>query len=258
MTTVCHQGGHVVGVGRHERERGHRPAAAREHLDRADAERVNDGVYVVRLDRGRMIDPVVFAAAAAEAARVIGDHGAVREVRSHRTEAAGVHRLADHEQRWASVRGGQRAVDIVGDVDLGGLKHVRLRHGRVDSLRVQNSSDAEPKARQRPAKDPYAGILTCGNKGRPDRRSVTGRHPLVANVSWRCGVFQTFFTTDDLSCIDPNPSTLQSMSWPSTLSTRRMLRTLVPDLMGVGLPLTLRFLVRLPCRRQPGRCQPRP
>jgi hypothetical protein len=136
---VRHQGGHVAGAGRHERERVHRPATAREHLDRADTERLNDGVYVVRLDRGRMIDPVVFAAAAAEAARVIGDHGAVGEVRSQRTEAAGVHRLADHEQRWASVSGGQRAVDVVDDIDLGGFKHVRLRHDNVDSLRVQNS-----------------------------------------------------------------------------------------------------------------------
>lgn len=59
---MCHQGGHVVGVCRHERERGHRAAAAREHLDRANAERLDNGVDIVRLDRGRIVDPAVFAA----------------------------------------------------------------------------------------------------------------------------------------------------------------------------------------------------
>ena len=78
---------------------------------------------------GVVVDPAVLAGAAAEAARVVGDDGAVGEVRRQRAEAAGVHRLADHEQRRASVGGGQRAVDVVGDVDLGGFKHVRRRHG---------------------------------------------------------------------------------------------------------------------------------
>ena len=77
---VCHQRGHVVGVGRHERERGHRAATAGEHLDRANAERLDHGVHVVRLDGGRVVDPAVLAGAAAEAARVVGDHGAVGEV----------------------------------------------------------------------------------------------------------------------------------------------------------------------------------
>ena len=77
---MCHQGGHVVGVGRHERERGHRAATAGEHLDRADAECFDHGVHVVRLEGGGVVDPAVFAGAAAEAARVVGDHGAVGEV----------------------------------------------------------------------------------------------------------------------------------------------------------------------------------
>ena len=81
---VSHQRGHVVGVGGHEGERGHRTAAAGEHLDRADPERLDYGVHVLRLDRGRMVDPAVFAGAAAEAARVIGDHGAVREAATPR------------------------------------------------------------------------------------------------------------------------------------------------------------------------------
>jgi hypothetical protein len=122
---VGHQGCYVVGIGRHECERGHRAATAREHLDGAGAERLDDGVYVVRLDCGRVVDPAVLADAAAEAAWVIGDHGTVREVRRQRVEAAGGHRLADHEQRWASVDGGQRATDVVGDLGLGGFEHVR-------------------------------------------------------------------------------------------------------------------------------------
>ena len=94
---VGHQGGHVVGIGRHERERGHRSATTREHLEGAGSERLDDGMDVVRLDRGRVVDPAVLADAAAETARVIGDHGPVREVRRQRVEAAGSHRLADHE-----------------------------------------------------------------------------------------------------------------------------------------------------------------
>src|SRR5207247_5249943 len=97
---VGHQGRYVVGIGRHERERRHRAATAREHLDGAGAERLDDGVYVVRLDRGIVIDPAVLADAATKAARVIGDHGPVREVRRQRLEAAGGHRLADPGQRW--------------------------------------------------------------------------------------------------------------------------------------------------------------
>jgi hypothetical protein len=90
----------------YERERGHRAPTAREHLDRASGERLDDRVHVVRLDRRRIVDPTVSADAAAEAARVIGDHGAVGEVRRQCAEAAGVHRLTDHDQRWASVGGG--------------------------------------------------------------------------------------------------------------------------------------------------------
>jgi hypothetical protein len=114
----------------HEREGGHGAPAAREHLGRAGAERLDDGVHILGLDRGRMVDPAVSAGAAAEAARVIRDHRAVGEVRHQRAEAAGVHGLSDHEQRRASVRGGERAVDVIGDVRLGGLEHVHRRHWR--------------------------------------------------------------------------------------------------------------------------------
>src|SRR5215467_5096272 len=57
----------------------------------------DNGVHIVCLDGGRVVDPAVFADATAEAAWVIGDHGAVGEVRRQRTEAAGVHGLGDHE-----------------------------------------------------------------------------------------------------------------------------------------------------------------
>ncbi len=135
-----HQGRHVVRIGRHERECGHRAATAREHLDWAGVECLDKAMYVVRLDRGRMVDPAVLADAAAEAARVIGDHGPVREVRCQRGEAAGVHRLADHEQRWASVGGGQRATDVVGNVGPVGFERVHSRHDSFDRSRVENSS----------------------------------------------------------------------------------------------------------------------
>ena len=92
---------------------------------------LDDGVHVVRLDRGRMVDPAVLAGAAAEAARVIPDHGAVGEMRRQGGEATGVHGLTDHEQRWPSVGGGQRPIHVIGDVDLGGFKHVHGRHGSV-------------------------------------------------------------------------------------------------------------------------------
>jgi len=103
---VCHEGDHVVRVCRDERESGHRPTAAREHLDRANAEGLHNGVHVIRLDRGRVVDPAVFAGAAANSARVVGDHGSLREMRRQRIEAAGGHGLADHEQRWAPVGAG--------------------------------------------------------------------------------------------------------------------------------------------------------
>jgi hypothetical protein len=78
---VGDQRGHVVGVGRHERERGHRTAAAGEHLHRADPERSDHRVHVFGLDLGHVVQPVVLADTAAEPAWVVGDHGAVREVR---------------------------------------------------------------------------------------------------------------------------------------------------------------------------------
>ena len=74
------------------------------------------------LDGGRVVGPAVVARAAAEAARVVGDDGAVREMRRQRAEAARVHRLADHQQRRAAVRGGQRAADVVDDLGAGCLE----------------------------------------------------------------------------------------------------------------------------------------
>ena len=142
---VRHQGGHVAGVGRHERERSHGTPAAGEHLNGPGAECLDDGVNVVCLDRGRIVDPAVSASAAAEAARVIGDHGAVGEVRGQRAKAAGGHGLTDHEQRWTSVGGGQRAVNVIGDVGPGRFKCVCGGHGVSDHSRGEKSS-----LRQRP------------------------------------------------------------------------------------------------------------
>ena len=183
---VRHQGAHVVGMGRHERERGHRAPTAREHLDRAGAERLDDGVHVVRLDRGRMVDPAVLADAAAEAARVIPDHGAVGEVRRQRGEATGVHGLTDHEQRWASVGGGQRPVDVIGDVGLGGLKHVCRRHDGVDRSRIENSSALGTKGRRdrRARGRPLSPLAIGPRHPRADARTRTG-DPFITRLPRR-------------------------------------------------------------------------
>jgi len=88
-----------------------------------------------------VVGPAVAAGAAAEAARVIRDHGAVGEVRRERAESARVHRLTDHEQRRAAVRGRQRAADVVGDLRPAGVEHVRRRrHVAFDRSRAENSS----------------------------------------------------------------------------------------------------------------------
>ena len=119
-----------------------RAPAAREHVHRTGAERLDHRVQIARLDRRRVVFPAVSANAAAEPARVIGDNGAVGKVRGQSIEATGGHRLTDHEQRQTSVRGWQRAAHVVGDVRLDRLEYVRLyrHHGPVDLARVENSS----------------------------------------------------------------------------------------------------------------------
>ena len=135
-----HEGGYIAGMCRHERERRHSAPTAGEHLDRADPERLDDGVHIIGLDGGRVVDAAVLAGAATEAARVIGDHGAIREMRGQGGEAAGLHGLSDHEQRRASVGAGWRSVDVVGDVDLGRLEHVCGCHAGFDLSFVKKSS----------------------------------------------------------------------------------------------------------------------
>jgi hypothetical protein len=137
---VGNQRRHVVGMRGDERERGHRAAAAREQLDRPGTERLDHGMDVLRLDRRVVIDAAVRAHAAAEAARVVGDHGPVREVRRQRGEAGGVHRLADQEQGRASVGGRQRAADVVGNGRPGGVERVCGRHASFDGSRIEKSS----------------------------------------------------------------------------------------------------------------------
>src|ERR1039457_2497655 len=84
-----------------------------EHLDRADAESPDDSVHIVCMDGRHVVNSAIFAHAATETARVMGDHGAVGEVRCQRAKTAGVHRLPEHEHRWTTVGGGQRALDVV-------------------------------------------------------------------------------------------------------------------------------------------------
>src|SRR5205807_10390227 len=62
--------------------------------------------------------------------------------------------LADHEQRWASVGGGQRATDVVDDVGLWGFEHVRRRHSCVHSC-AENSPGPAPRP------EPALPMVTC-------------------------------------------------------------------------------------------------
>jgi hypothetical protein len=125
---MCHQGGDILGIGRHEGEGGHGTAAAREQLYLPDAQRLDDRVHVVRLNCRVMVDAAVLAGAAAEAARVVRDDGAVRKEGGQRGEAAGLHRLPDHEQRRAPVRRRHGAVEVVGEIGVGRLEHLGGRH----------------------------------------------------------------------------------------------------------------------------------
>src|SRR5690606_1767022 len=91
----------------------------------------------------------------------------------------------------------------------------------------------------------------AGRDRRADRADAAGdgaaavaRHPpadaLRGVTLAGARVLQAFLTTLDFSRMRPKPSTRQSMSCPSTGSTRRMSRTLVPALMPEALPLTFR------------------
>ncbi len=133
------QRGHVSRIPRHDRERGDRSAAAGEHLDRPGPECPDDGVHVVGLGLRRVVDPPVPAGAAAEPARVVGDHGPLGEARGERGEAGGVHGMPDHEQRRGSVRGRQRPVNVVHEIRAVRPDRVSL-HTRADRPRTGNSS----------------------------------------------------------------------------------------------------------------------
>ena len=60
-------------------------------------------VHVVGLLLGGVVGAAVLARAPAEAARVVGDDGAVGEVRARASKSAGVHGLGD-QQQWRAAR----------------------------------------------------------------------------------------------------------------------------------------------------------
>jgi hypothetical protein len=128
-----HQRRDVAGVRRHQRERRHGAAAAGEHLDRTGAELLDHAVHILGLDGRRVVDPAIFARAAPDSARVVGDHRAIREVRRQRREAGGVHRLPDHEQRGPAVRRRQRAAHVIDDLGVRSdqLAGLHMSHRRV-------------------------------------------------------------------------------------------------------------------------------
>src|SRR5690606_35367679 len=99
----------------------------------------SERVQIGGLGLWAVVVSAVLADAAAQAARVVGDHGAVGEVGRKRAEALCRHGLTDHEQRGAPVSGRQRATDVVDEVDLGCLESV-CSHTPMDCLHLENSS----------------------------------------------------------------------------------------------------------------------
>jgi hypothetical protein len=119
----------VLGMARHERERVHRAAAAREQVHRTEAEILDDPVEVVGVFlRGRPAHRVVLRAPL-DAPRVVRDHGPVREVTGERAEAARAHRGRDEEQRRRVCR--PSGAHVVGQCRARHLERAgrRLGHG---------------------------------------------------------------------------------------------------------------------------------
>ena len=132
----------VVGMSRDEGEGGDRPAAAREQLHRSGVERGDDGVDVRGLLLGVVVGAAVAPRAAAEAAGVVRDDGAVGKVRRESAEPTGVHRLTDQHQRRSSVLGRQRPVDVVGHGGSGHVERAVLGHV-LPPIRVLDHEDSD-------------------------------------------------------------------------------------------------------------------
>src|SRR5579884_1837785 len=123
------RGGHVVWIRRNEGKRRYCPTTACKHLDRSGRERIDDRVHVLGLDRGVMVDATIFPGAASQPAGVIRHHRAIWKVGGERAEPAGIHGLADHEERWTSVGGRQWPLYVEDDVGFIGPKGTGL-HSR--------------------------------------------------------------------------------------------------------------------------------
>ena len=123
------QRGHVAGVGGHQGEGVHRSTAGGEQLHRPGTERVDDAVDVLGVLPGRALGAAVSPGAATQAAGVVGDDGAVGEVRRECAEAAGVHGMTDQHQRRKPSRRGKGTANVVDESSLGRLEAERVCHG---------------------------------------------------------------------------------------------------------------------------------
>ena len=124
---VGDEGGHVLGVRRHEGQRVDGPAAAGEQVDRPGPSSAMRACRSVACMLGGALVGAVLAHAAPDAARVVRDDGAVGEVGGQGVEAAGVHGVTRHEQGGvAGIRRGGRA-HLEHEVDVGRLEGPGLR-----------------------------------------------------------------------------------------------------------------------------------
>jgi hypothetical protein len=152
---VGDEGGDVAGVQRDPRQPGNGTAARAEHVDATLPEVGGERVQVGRLVlRGLVVATVAAHRAATQAARVVGDDGAVRELSGQIGEAVGLHRLADHEQQGPSVGGRDGSVHVVHEVDVGqvqGLGGGRGHRGLLGRGHA-HATDGRPRLRHRPAR----------------------------------------------------------------------------------------------------------
>jgi hypothetical protein len=77
---------HVAGVGGHQSQGAHRSTTGGEQFHRSDTERLDDAVDVLGVLLGCPLGAAVTAGAATQAPGVIGEDGAVREVRRERAD----------------------------------------------------------------------------------------------------------------------------------------------------------------------------
>jgi hypothetical protein len=133
---------HLIGVLGDERQRVHRTAAAREHVDRSAPELLDDPMQVGGVHLGRRRDRRLGQLAALASAGVVGHHGAVGEVAGQGAEAGRGHGCGHQEQNRlgavvvaSEVIGQSRAGDVERFGGWRGCGHGSLLDGDQMALR---------------------------------------------------------------------------------------------------------------------------